>query len=70
MVHLSADDEYSVLENLKDARDALERAGISGVASVTFETDGTIEAVLAIDDGTVLHIKIEDDDNKKTISYR
>lgn len=70
MVHLSADDEYSVLENLKDARDALERAGIEGVASVTFETDGTIEAVMSIDDETVLHIKIEDNDNKKTISYR
>ena len=69
-VNLCANDEFHLIEALKNCRDMLEHVGIEGVASVTFESDGTIEAVLAVDDETVMHIKIEEDDNKKTISYR
>ena len=70
MINLCCNDEHLLVEALKDCRDMLEHIGIEGVASVTFEPDGTIEAVLAIEDETVMHVKLEDNDNKKTISYR
>lgn len=67
--HLCPNDEFHLIESLKNCRDMLEHVGIEGVTTVTFEADGTIEAVLAVDDDTTMHLKISDDDNKKLISY-
>lgn len=67
--NLCANDEFQLIEALKNCRDMLEHVGIEGVATVTFEADGTIEAVLAVNDDTTMHLKISDDDNKKLISY-
>ena len=68
--NLCPNDEYQLIEALKNCRDMLEHVGIEGVASVTFEADGAIAGVFAVDDTTVLHVLITEDDNKKTISYR
>lgn len=67
--NLCPNDEYQLIEALKNCRDMLEHVGIEGVASVTFEADGTIEAVLAVDDNTTMHVKITDDDSTKSVSY-
>lgn len=67
--NLCPNDEFQLIEALKNCRDMLEHVGIEGVATVTFEADGTIEAVLAVDDNTTMHVKITDDDNTKSVSY-
>ena len=67
--NLCPNDEYQLIEALKNCRDMLEHVGIEGTASVTFVPDGTVEAVLLVDANTVMHVKITDDDNTKSVSY-
>ena len=67
--NLCANDEFQLIEALKNCRDMLEHVGIEGNASVIFQEDGTIEAVMIVDSDTTLHLKITDDDNTKNISY-
>ena len=67
--NLCANDEFQLIEALKNCRDMLEHVGIEGTASVTFYAEGTIEAVMVVDANTTMHLKITDDDNTKSISY-
>ena len=67
---LSSNDEDNLIKAMQDFRTMLECVGIEGTANLTVETDGTIDGVFAVNDKTAMHIKLEEDDCKKTISYR
>lgn len=62
--------ERELLDEMKQFRETLERIGISGTAWLTFDNDGDMSGVFAVDDETTLHIRVIEDECTKTISYR
>ena len=67
---LSDEQERELLEEMKQFRETLERIGIAGTAWVTFEGDGDMSGIFAVDDETTLHIRVTENECTKTISYR
>lgn len=67
---LTDEQERELLQTMKQFRETLERIGISGTAWVTFEGDGDMSGIFAVDDETSLHIRVTEDECTKTISYR
>lgn len=67
---LSDEQERELLQTMKQFQETLERIGISGTAWVTFDNDGDMSGVFAVDDETTLHIRVTEDECTKTISYR
>ena len=67
---LTDEQERELLQTMKQFQETLERIGIAGTAWLTFDNDGDMSGIFAVDDETSLHIRVTEDERTKTISYR
>ena len=67
---LTDEQERELLQTMMQFQETLERVGIAGTAWITFEGDGDMSGVFAVDDETTLHIRVIENECTKTISYR
>ena len=67
---LTDEQERELLQTMMQFQETLERVGIAGTVWITFEGDGDMSGVFAVDDETTLHIRVIENECTKTISYR
>lgn len=67
---LTDEQEQELLHTMKKFQETLERVGIAGTAWVTFDNDGDMSGVFAVDDETTMHVRVTENECTKTISYR
>lgn len=67
---LTDEQERELLQTMMQFQETLECIGIAGTAWVTFDGDGDMSGIFAVDDETSLHIRVIENECTKTISYR
>ena len=68
-IKLCSRDENELEEYMNGFRDKLEEVGITGIALISIEPDGTICSNFLINENTSLNMKIENDGNRVTKEY-